>query len=380
MLSMDLNNQEETFICSCCNGKYPMDERKYVEGEQICNECYNETAVVCACCGTSIWTDDNAGDSETPLCGRCFERYYTTCERCRCVISVDNVLYDDDRVYCPDCYNHYNMDAIHEYSYKPSPIFYGDENLYLGIELEIDEGGKSGENAYKILELANRNDECVYIKSDSSLAAGMEIVSHPCSLEYHITRLPWRDIVKKALDMGYFSHDTSTCGLHIHVNRSAFTDDYEKQEDCIGRILFFMEKHWEKLLNFSRRTEVQLDRWARRYGFKGSPKEVLDYAKKGGAGRYTALNLENHSTIEFRIFRGTLKYNTLIAAMQLVNEICIAAIFMSDQEISTLSWNDFVKGIKAPELIGYLRVRKLYIDEEVEDREEDEYVRFIRVD
>ena len=42
------------------------------------------------------------------------------------------------------------------------------------------------------------------------------------------------------------------------------------------------------------------------------------------------------------MFRGTLKYNTLIAALQLVNEICDAAFSMSDEEIASenIMWTD----------------------------------------
>ena len=44
--------------------------------------------------------------------------------------------------------------------------------------------------------------------------------------------------------------------------------------------------------------------------------EILDHAKKGyHGGRYTCVNLQSRDTIEFRMFRGTLKYNTLIATL-----------------------------------------------------------------
>ena len=62
--------------------------------------------------------------------------------------------------------------------------------------------------------------------------------------------------------------------------------------------------------------------------------EILDHAKKGyHGGRYTCVNLTNRDTIEFRMFRGTLKYNTLIATLQLVDRICDVAIYLSDDEL-----------------------------------------------
>ena len=91
----------------------------------------------------------------------------------------------------------------------------------------------------------------------------------------------------------------------------------------------------------------------------------MDKAKSGSLGRYCAVNLCNYKTIEFRIFRGTLKYNTLIAALQFVDEICSAAFSMSENELDKQSWTDFVKGIKHSELIQYLKERQLYVNEEV---------------
>lgn len=129
--------------------------------------------------------------------------------------------------------------------------------------------------------------------------------------------------------MGYTSHNAGTCGLHCHVSRAALGDSYEEQEDVIARILYFFEKHWNELVRFSRRTQNQLERWASRYGYQDSPKEILKKAK-GGYGRYGCVNLCNDSTIEFRMFRGTLKWNTLIATLQLIDRICDVALYLSD--------------------------------------------------
>ena len=99
--------------------------------------------------------------------------------------------------------------------------------------------------------------------------------------------------------------------------------------------------------------------------------EILDYAKKGyHGGRYTCVNLTNEDTIEFRIFRGTLKYNTLIATLQMVNRICDVAICMSDDELRAMSWSEFVSGVTEPELIQYLKERRLYLNEPVAVSEE----------
>ena len=85
-------------------------------------------------------------------------------------------------------------------------------------------------------------------------------------------------------------------------------------------------------------------------------------------GRYVAVNLENYATIEFRLFRGTLKYKTFLATLQLVDEICNLAIKLSDKELESMSWLDFVGRIDSDksELIEYLKAKRLYVNEPVE--------------
>ena len=48
-------------------------------------------------------------------------------------------------------------------------------------------------------------------------------------------------------------------------------------------------------------------------------------------------DLENEDTIEFRLFRGTLRYSTFMATLQLVDEICNAAISLSDREFERMA-------------------------------------------
>ena len=177
--------------------------------------------------------------------------------------------------------------------------------------------------------------------------------------------MDWEVILHEAIKMGYRSHQTSTCGLHIHVNRNAFGDNQAEQEEVIGKILFLIEKHWNEVFCFSRRSQYNMNRWSARYGYEKTGKEILKKAKCSDHGRYSTVNLCNYSTIEFRLFRGTLKYNTFIATLQFVDTICDVAISMSQSELEELSWSELVKRIEHPELIQYLKERRLYINEEV---------------
>lgn len=359
--------------CDSCGKTFPTEDLVEFEGQYLCPRCLQSATTFCTRCGRRIWIDENAGDSSTPLCQSCSDRYYTTCSRCGRTIPESDAYYDDeDEPYCYDCHTRYcSHSGIHDYSFKPDPIFYGDGPRFMGVELEIDGGGEINSHAESLMDIANANGlEHIFCKHDGSLDDGFEIVSHPMSLEYHLTETPWVNILSKAISMGYTSHQARTCGLHIHVSRDAFGSTIESQDIAIARVLYFVEKHWNEMLKFSRRTQRQLDRWAARYGYKEHPDEMMEHIKKGYGNRYTCVNLTNETTIEFRIFRGTLKYNTLIATLQMVNRICDVAVYLSDTELKTLSWSEFVSGITEPELIQYLKERRLYLNDPVESEVE----------
>jgi len=60
----------------------------------------------------------------------------------------------------------------------------------------------------------------------------------------------------------------------------------------------------------------------------------------------------------------------LIAALELVNAICDLAISLTDEGIANMSWSEFVGTLTEPELIQYLKERKLYINEDITAEED----------
>ncbi|HCB95517.1 MAG TPA: zinc-binding protein [Ruminococcus sp.] len=367
--------RENSIICSECGGVISGESVHIFDEHTMCEECFERCTVTCDNCGERIWRDESEGDSNYTLCNHCYEYSYTTCEGCGRLIHNEDAYYEDgeDYPYCRECFEKLNSNSIKNYSYKPEPIFYGSGDLFYGIELEIDKGGEDSQNAEKLLDIANSRDERIYCKHDGSISDGFEIVSHPMSLDYHINTMNWLDIFEEAIRMRYRSHNTSTCGLHIHCSRSAFGKNYEEQEKAIGRIVFFVEKHWNELVKFSRRTSENLNRWAAKYAtISNTTEETYKKAKDKRMGRYVAVNLENCNTVEFRLFRGTLRYKTFIATLQLVDEICNLAINLSDREMEELSWSDFVSMIlpKKFELIEYLKSKRLYVNENSTESEE----------
>ena len=279
-----------------------------------------------------------------------------------------------EEYFCYDCWQErQRREVIHGYNYKPAPIFYGEPHfvnwtnttMYMGVELEIDKGGEYHDHAKAILDTVNAtHEEHCYCKHDGSIYNGFEIVSHPATLEYHTNNIAWRELMQKALSMNYRSHDTDTCGLHIHISRNALGNTYDEQDNTIAKILYFVENNWYPIIKFTRRTENNLAHWANRYGVEKTEYPVQDtYDKaKSGYNRYKCINLQNSHTIEFRIFRGTLEHSTFIATLQFVNTLCSICKEISMDSVLYLDWYEFVSMIPEThtELIEYLKAKNLY--------------------
>lgn len=164
---------------------------------ELCPECLQRYTVCCDCCGERIWMANDYGTHYLHLCASCRADNYVTCENCGALIPQEDAHYnDEDEAYCDSCYERGYGGTIHNYSYKPEPIFYGDGPLYLGVELEVDEAGKDNINAVQALRAFNQENVYGYVKSDGSLNDGFELVTHPCTLETHLQQVPWRETLE----------------------------------------------------------------------------------------------------------------------------------------------------------------------------------------
>lgn len=260
---------------------------------------------------------------------------------------------------------------IRDYHDNPPLEFYGIamEDDYYGIELEIEsihelDMEEKDDDARDILEWAW---EELHAQEDGSLDDGFEIVSQPCSFEYHMDNIDWTGLLQEASNVhDYRSHDAETCGLHIHISRKGFGSTEHEQDMNIAKLLYFFEKHWEKIKRFSRRTSCQLREWASRYLDEDDPiddvchLDLLDAAKK--SGRYFAVNLSNPHTVELRVFRGTLNVTTFYATLQFTKYLRNYIVDYSLEEVQNTTWQDFAEYLEShgnTELNTYLKQRKI---------------------
>lgn len=217
---------------------------------------------------------------------------------------------------------------IHPHDYKPSAVFYGGIPRYFGVELEIDFGGHNDRNAQLLLESVNKDAEFIYIKTDHSLCDGLEIVSHPMTLDYHMHCFDWKSLMNTAAALGYHADDATTCGLHIHTNRSGLGNTPELQHSAILQIVSFMRKYHSQLVAVSGRNPNSVVTNAWTYPLPDNINTL----------RNSVISLTHQKTVEFRLFQSTLHTDILFAALRLVNVICELA---KDGMLSTISWPDF---------------------------------------
>jgi len=183
-------------------------------------------------------------------------------------------------------------------------------------------------------------DLFMYCSHDGSLEEGFEMITQPATLEYHTSiKGIYSNLFTKIHDMGYCSHDTSTCGLHVHFNRDFYEDN---EEVYITRLLFLVEKFWDNIVVFSRRNERRLDHFAKKVDMP--PRDYYHRANKAGRhdDHYYSINIANRDTIEFRIFKGTLNCTTFFATLQFVSNCVLAAKHKTSAEVQQMTFDELI--------------------------------------
>ena len=220
-----------------------------------------------------------------------------------------------DNVWTPygDLLGGYHSSRNRGFEVIDSPWFRQNRRAF-GIELEVQLRSGSLESKlagvheainYKTKQLG----EYCFFERDGSIGEGFEIVTQPAGLDVHRDRLG-RFLNDGSLKMGLRSHEGGACGLHVHVGREFLT------QGQIYRVQSFLNDV---------RNEALIRSIARRYDnnycrFKPALAKFT-VKDKHSTERYEALNVTNADTIEFRIFRGSLRYESVIAAIEFVNSL-----------------------------------------------------------
>ena len=328
--------------CEDCGCRHYRDEMYWIEGydHYVCEDCYDDYEE-CANCGSLERSRNTYYTADGNVCEYCRDYYYSCCNGCGEVFHNDDLYYDE--YYCEECRDENSSHrAIHDYhhSHRQELKFFGGKddgkNLFLGLELEIDNGEDREDTAREMKDCMPEN--FITMEYDGSLDCGFENITQPSTLDYHLSiRNDYEDMFEVAKSNGFRSHNTRTCGYHIHFNRTFFED---KQDECIAKLLYLVEKFWDELVKFSRRNYENLERWAKKYD--KAPNEVVEDMKCHNLDRYRAINLTNRNTIEFRMFRGTLKSETFFATLQLVDTIVRYVKEHTNNDIQSLEFTELL--------------------------------------
>lgn len=242
---------------------------------------------------------------------------------------------------------------IHQFNYVPKYIKHfmpgesEDTTLLLGAEIEV--GGNnniSSDNdknstVKKCIQIMNGSDSdeenLIYSTHDSTVQ--IEFDTMPCSLEFHKNKMNYREMFEYLDKEGYKGHDCKTAGLHIHANRNYLGKSRISQELVISKILYILEKFNDEICVIARRDND----YSEFAGEKQNEDSIVElYGKYKDKGKRAALNLQHKDTIEFRMFKSTLKYETFILTLEFVKDIIDYAKSVDIEEIELAKWSDLM--------------------------------------
>ena len=284
-----------------------------------CTTCRSERSSVCGHCGKRVASDEVCTVDNSTWCNPCADEFAFLCENCGNLSANLEYNEDSDQYRCAACTVRSAPSANLVYDYHGfmrchTLKFWGGNKadagtLFMGFELEA--GGTTSSKRYAAaaaIRALDTTEEHVHMEHDGSIPdAGFETISAPHTLAAH-EAYGWDRICKILVDNSFKSHDTGgRCGLHVHVSRAFLTAD-----DCAKLDLITLKNKlfWERV---ARRSEVSYAAFIKK-------DKLTDYGKSGN--RYAAINFQPERTVEFRLFRGTLKYDTLMATLQIVDGIC----------------------------------------------------------
>lgn len=330
-------------------------------------------------------------DTDDYVCEHCRDRYdYHYCDNCSDLFSPSYDMYwDGDYCYCETCWEErdvdydYDSDIIGGYHNRDIPINFKyldselkegitkDNLLYFGWESEVYNDKHKINNSEMAHLIRDKYPELEFVfEHDGSIgnsdSDGFEIISQPTTMAYIKENIEkYKDIYQMLIDNGFTAHNNPYCGLHIHFSRNYFSDNEDKY---IQKLTLFFETFKEELKNFSRRKDFY---WCQFIGDKsGYDKRYLkssvvlkDYAKEHSSHNI-AINLGNTNTIEIRIFKGTLKFETLMASLELVDSLVRT---IKTKETRKISFDNVVNMTGNEYIQAYCELRNIYNSQHLND-------------
>ena len=202
---------------------------------------------------------------------------------------------------------------------------------------------------------------------DGSLRNGFEIVFDPMTERAFALIRPLIEQVAAEIERrGGKAHDTTCCGLHVHLSRCAFGNDEHAQMLAFGKMLELTERFQSAVSAIARR-DITTCQWCLPTGYghalTDGSRAIVRKAKRiqdsQGLGfhdgrRYRVWNFQNRPTVECRAFKGTLNVGTMFATIAFVNGIARYCMQHTTPDVHALqNFNDLIAWIGSDDLTTY---------------------------
>ena len=322
-----------------------------------------------------------------------FSGNYFHCHDCENIFNQDeeNNAYDDYSI-CESCCNHsYHYSDRHAYYVRDDDENYNENEhigeyhssvdslghipskydsrkprVLLGLELEMeikdnyskdDRAGELLSNIGMCKDVEGYRHTYALCEEDGSLDNGFEMVTGYTGLDIHAEQLKYFETGLK----GAISHDSDNCGLHVHICKSDMSTLHGAK-----MILFINDQANHKLIKaIARRDSSEYAKIKNKVESKSWIKDAVHSSDRKSvqlrslnADRYEALNFKNSNTIEFRLFKGSLVYSTIMSCLEFTYATWF---FTKDSSTKNLTIDGFLKFICANENKSDTRFLRAYL-------------------
>ena len=350
--------------CKLCKTLHPINFKAYDTGKikhytdepLICRDCFTANLKKCYACGKVIFVNNSYCVGDYYFCKTCYDERYYTCPICHyyCYPNREGQtpgIYDtkDGRA-CQKCYAR-QYAPVKQYNFIPDLTMHQEATdagtrLYMGIELEIENTRRKHNNDHIAERIAELYPFC-YCMRDGSLNSGFEITTHPFTYAYFKEHAgDFKRLLTYCKRAGYTSYNPGTCGIHIHLSKNAFTHCHLYKFIK----LFYEKKNFDFLKTISQRDHDSTQsccQWGSSYEISDPidleevVKEKVKYGKR--SGKYTAINMNHPRTVEVRIFRGTLNYNSFVKNIEFIASLYD---FTRDNSFKDVTVNKYLEYIE----------------------------------
>lgn len=259
-------------------------------------------------------------------CGRLVKKAYIMGERCDYCITKDNGL--GERYGYHDYYDGYKL--LDKTKVDTS------KTLTFGCEIERDYIG--GDNfskdlhdalvgavkemyTKKELEKDQKSHRKAVFMCDGSLSYdGIEYITFPATYKWYKKN---KNTIQRVLEvMRQFGFDnSSSCGNHIHFNRSFFKDKGEGEDKFAGaKMALLLNEYWEEFKAIAKRDCTDYCEKPRQKK-SDSIFTIVDKTNQDEHNHSVAINLQHNDTIECRIWSGIDSADELLFYLDVTQSI-----------------------------------------------------------